>query len=63
MSGQNGISFQAKTVLTNNIRVGYSYDTFLGSIRPYQQGSHEVSINYMIFLNESKARTVDLFWL
>jgi type IX secretion system PorP/SprF family membrane protein len=63
MSGQNGISFQARTLLTPSLRVGYSYDTHLGTIKRYQSGSHEISVNYMIPLPEHKARTVDLLWL
>jgi type IX secretion system PorP/SprF family membrane protein len=63
ITGQNGLSFQAKAMITNDLRLGYSYDTFFGTIRPYQQGSHEISVNYMISILRDKARTVDLLWL
>jgi type IX secretion system PorP/SprF family membrane protein len=63
MSGQSSLSFQARTLITPSLRIGYSYDVHLGDIRPYQQGSHEISVNYMILLERGKVRTVDLLWL
>jgi hypothetical protein len=48
LTGQKGISFQAKATITDQFRIGYSYDVFYGPIKPYQHGSHEISINYLI---------------
>jgi len=63
MTGQKGVSFQAKAMLGDNLKIGYSYDAFWGDIRHYQLGSHEISISYMIRGIWDKARTVDLLWL
>jgi type IX secretion system PorP/SprF family membrane protein len=63
MTGQKGISFQAKAMITDQLRIGYSYDVFYGPIRPYQHGSHEISVNYLIKDVWKNARTVDLLWL
>jgi type IX secretion system PorP/SprF family membrane protein len=60
LTGQKGISFQAKAMITDQIRIGYSYDTFYGIVKPYQRGSHEISINYLM---RRSARMVDLLWL
>jgi len=63
MTGQRGVSFQVKAMLTDNFKIGYSYDVFWGDIRHYQLGSHEISISYMIRNLWGRARTVDLLWL
>jgi type IX secretion system PorP/SprF family membrane protein len=63
MTGQKGVSFQAKVMLNERFRIGYSYDVFYGPIRRYQLGSHEIVVNYMIPDLWGKARTVDLLWL
>jgi type IX secretion system PorP/SprF family membrane protein len=64
LTGQKGVSFQAKAMFGERFRIGYSYDVFFGDLRPYQRGSHEISINYLIRdIWGSKVRTVDLLWL
>jgi len=63
LTGQKGVSFQARAMLSDNLRIGYSYDVFFGDIRPHQRGSHEISINYLLRDIWGKARTIDLLWL
>ena len=63
MTGQRGVSFQARAMLSHQFRIGYSYDVFYGPINPFQQGSHEVSINYIIPNVWNNVRTVNLLWL
>jgi len=48
MTGQKAVSFVAKAMITNNFRIGYSYDIYMGQVSPLQRGSHEIMINYYI---------------
>jgi type IX secretion system PorP/SprF family membrane protein len=63
LTGQKGVSFQAKFTVSDRFRIGYSYDTFFGAIKPYQHGSHEIGVNYLIRDLWKKDRTVNLLWL
>jgi type IX secretion system PorP/SprF family membrane protein len=63
MTGQKGVSFQAKFSPTDRLRIGYSYDVFYGPIKSYQHGSHEISVNYLLRDVWNKTRTIDLMWL
>ena len=63
MTGQKGVCFQARGLITDRVRVGYSYAAFWGDIKPYQKGTHEIQISYLILDVWGKARTVDLLWL
>ena len=63
MTGQKGVSFQIKGTFSEQFRIGYSYNIYYGDIRPYQRGTHEVSINYLIKNIWGKDKTVDLLWL
>ncbi len=47
-TGQKAFSFSVKGFITEQIRLGYSYDIYLGAIRPAQNGSHEISVNYLM---------------
>jgi len=48
MTGQRAVSFVAKAMMTNNFRIGYSYDIYFGPVSALQRGSHEIMINYYI---------------
>jgi type IX secretion system PorP/SprF family membrane protein len=47
-TGQKAVSLSIKGFITEEIRLGYSYDIFFGAIRRAQNGSHEISINYIL---------------
>ncbi len=47
MSEQKALSFGLKIRVSEDIRVGYSYDVVFGALSSSQHGSHEISINYM----------------
>jgi type IX secretion system PorP/SprF family membrane protein len=61
--GARGISFQARALFNEQFRIGYSYDIFYGFLRPYQRGSHEISVSYIIPNFHKNERTVNLLWL
>jgi type IX secretion system PorP/SprF family membrane protein len=44
-TGQNSLGFTGKIALTPRFIVGYTYNTYLGTIRTSQNGSHEISIS------------------
>jgi len=48
MTGQRAVSLVFMAELIQGLRFGYSFDMNFGAIRPFQRGSHEVSINYFI---------------
>jgi type IX secretion system PorP/SprF family membrane protein len=62
-TGQRAVSFTAKSSITPELRVGYSYDVYYGAIRPFQKGSHELSVNYLVNSFWKKGRTARLLWL
>jgi len=47
-TGQNTISFSARGLVTDHLRLGYSYNIYFGAIRAAQQGSHEISVSYVL---------------
>jgi type IX secretion system PorP/SprF family membrane protein len=47
-TGQNTLSFSARGLVTDFLRLGYSYSVYFGAIQAAQQGSHEISLNYNI---------------
>ncbi len=47
-TGQKAVSFSLKGFITEQLRLGYSYDVYFGAIRSVQNGSHEISINYLL---------------
>jgi len=61
-TGQRAISLMAKGDLSEQFRIGYSYDIHYGRIGSFQRGSHEISVNYHIPVWK-KERTVTLLWL
>lgn len=63
MPGQKSVSFNAKTMIGERFRIGYAYAVYYSAIKPYQKGSHEILVNYMIPDLWKKDRTVDLLWL
>jgi hypothetical protein len=62
-TGQRALSITLKGEVMDGIRIGYSYDIHYGKIRPFQRGSHEVSINYFRPLWNRNERHVGLVWL
>jgi len=63
-TGQHSVSFSVRGFVTNNIRIGYSYDVYFGAIRKAQHGSHEISLNWLIdhFWSRDQ-RAISLPWL
>ena len=57
-TGQKAVSITGRTMVTPELWIGYSYDMYYGIVRPYQKGSHELSISYYIdsFWNKSKPK-------
>jgi hypothetical protein len=47
-TGQNTLSFSIRGFVSDNLRLGYSYDIYLGTIRSAQHGSHEISLSWMM---------------
>jgi type IX secretion system PorP/SprF family membrane protein len=62
-TGQRAVSLTVKGEVKDGIRIGYSYDIHYGRIRPFQRGSHEISINYFVPLWNRTEKAVDLLWL
>lgn len=62
MSGQQTVSFSMKIGLAKGLRIGYSYDVMFGVLRPYQKGSHEISVNYTTRSWKDKDETADVLW-
>ncbi len=48
MSGQGTVNFNFKFNLNEQLRVGYSYGIAYGAIKPYEKGSHELSVSYSL---------------
>jgi len=48
MTGQNAVSLFVAAEIIEGLRVGYSFDMNFGVLRPFQRGSHEISINYAL---------------
>ena len=48
MTGQRAVSFMAKAMITDNFRVGFSYDVYFGQVQSFQRGSYEIMVNYYI---------------
>ena len=46
-TGQRMLSFSARGFITDNIRLGYSYNLYFGPIRSAQLGTHEISLSYL----------------
>lgn len=47
-SNKNSFVFLTELSLNKKLRVGYSYDTYLGDIKAYNIGTHEVKISYEV---------------
>lgn len=65
MTGQHAVSLNFALEVVQGLRIGYSYDMLFGRLRPFQRGSHEISINYFLPLwdktPENKAQQT--YWL
>ena len=48
MTGQRSVSLAVAAEILFGLRVGYSFDMNFGVLRPFQRGSHEISLNYAI---------------
>ncbi len=62
MSGQKTLSFCVKFGFLKDFRIGYSYDVMLGTLRPYQNGSHEISVNYTTRSWKDNDETAEILW-
>jgi hypothetical protein len=45
-TGAKAVNLNVKITITDHIGIGYSHGIFYGDIKPYQRGSHEISIQY-----------------
>jgi type IX secretion system PorP/SprF family membrane protein len=45
---QQSVSFTAKIPLTRQFEIDYTYDAYYSRIRPYQRGSHEISLTFFV---------------
>ena len=50
-TGQKTVNFNAHVALSECMRMGYNYGVPYGSIKRYQHGSHEITINYSLTTN------------
>lgn len=58
---QNAITAMTEISLTNNIRLGYSYDMYFNELMLYNYGSHEIRIEFDLNMSESKMLTPRYF--
>ena len=58
---QNAITAMMEIGLTNNIRLGYSYDMYFNELQLYNYGSHEIRIEFDLNLSELKMLTPRYF--
>jgi type IX secretion system PorP/SprF family membrane protein len=62
-TGQRAVCFTGRININPQLKIGYTYDVYYGKIRPFQRGSHEVSVNYFMRLWERDESKVSLLWL
>ncbi|MDP4185275.1 MAG: type IX secretion system membrane protein PorP/SprF [Bacteroidota bacterium] len=60
-TGQDALVFITEFPITKNMRLGYSYDTYLGKIRPYTKGSHEIMLGFDFDLFKKRMLTPRYF--
>ena len=60
MTGQSAVSLSFAAEVIEGLRVGYSYDMLFGVLRPFQRGSHEISINFFVPFWNSEANDARL---
>lgn len=61
ITSKNAIVFMVELNLTQNWRLGYSYDAYLSEIRLHNQGSHEIMISYETNLFQPRVLTPRYF--
>jgi hypothetical protein len=62
-TGQRAVCFTGRVNINPQLRIGYTYDVYYGRLRPFQRGSHEVSVSYYMGLWRREEATVSLLWL
>ena len=61
ITSKNAIVMMLELNLTENWRLGYSYDAYLNELKTYSQGSHEVMISYDLNLFQPRVLTPRYF--
>ncbi len=61
ITSKNALVFLVEINLTENWRLGYSYDSYLTEMQTYSQGSHEVMISYDLNLFKPRMLTPRYF--
>lgn len=61
ITNKNAIVLMLELNLTENWRLGYSYDAYLNELKTYSQGSHEVMISYDLNLFKPRVLTPRYF--
>ncbi len=54
-------AFMSEIALTDNIRLGYSYDIYLNELQLYNYGSHEIRLEFDLNLKNSRMLTPRFF--
>ncbi|RZK01691.1 MAG: type IX secretion system membrane protein PorP/SprF [Flavobacterium sp.] len=57
----NSLIFLTQVNVTEQLRIGYSYDLSLGRLSNYHSGSHEFMINYLFSFTKTKVATPRYF--
>jgi len=57
----NAFIFMFEFNITENLRLGYSYDTYLNQLKAYNKGSHEIMLGFDIGLKRSRMLTPRYF--
>jgi len=58
---ENAVSFMAEFNLTNNLRLGYSYDIWFNELKSYNKGSHEIRLGFDFDIFRSRMLTPRYF--
>jgi type IX secretion system PorP/SprF family membrane protein len=57
----NALSFLTQVNITEQLRIGYSYDLSLGKLAGFNSGSHEFMINYLFSFTKTRVDTPRYF--
>ncbi|GAB1404059.1 type IX secretion system membrane protein PorP/SprF [Lentimicrobium sp.] len=61
VTSKNAIVFMVELNLTDNWRLGYSYDSYMNELKTHTQGSHEIMISYDVNLFKPRLLTPRYF--
>lgn len=61
VTSKNALVFMVELNLTDNWRLGYSYDSYMNELKTHTQGSHEIMISYDLNLFSPRSLTPRYF--